>query len=61
MESTDEEMPQKGDVVTFSMKGFTPGGNPIDAQLIRVRRDINWQQVLHEHVQNLSVNGADLT
>lgn len=43
--------PEKGDVVTFTYKGFTRRAAPIEPQIVRVRKDLEWQHVLQNHLQ----------
>lgn len=44
-------------MVTYSYK-LTREGATYDHQFIRVRKDLDWQQVLHTHIQDLSLNGT---
>lgn len=60
MAGNETLVPQKGDVVSFSYKGFTPAGIPVDPQLVSIRTDLDWQDVLQNHVQDLAMNGAIL-
>lgn len=50
----DEQLPEKGDVVTFSYN--VRNAVMVEPRVTRVRKDLEWQDVLHSHFQD-SPNG----
>eukprot|EP00026_Physarum_polycephalum_P003033 Phypoly_transcript_03042.p1 GENE.Phypoly_transcript_03042~~Phypoly_transcript_03042.p1 ORF type:complete len:819 (-),score=106.58 Phypoly_transcript_03042:30-2486(-) len=46
-EEKESEKPQKGDVVTFMFKYYSSNGQPNNAEILRVRRDMLWRDMLH--------------
>ena len=53
-----ELKPKRGDVVTFSYKAFSRRATPVDPKVLRVRLDLNWEDVLREHVREQALNGS---
>lgn len=40
---------KRGEVVTFSFDGYSKDGTPINASIIRVRHDLEWDHLLYSH------------
>lgn len=50
---------KKGDVVTFSYKSYSSNSIPVDPKVIRIRKDLEWRDVMRSHAQELTMNGID--
>lgn len=45
---------KKGDIVTFSYDSYAQNSAPVNARVHRIREDITWQFILHEHFKNIA-------
>ena len=42
-------MPKKGEVVTFSYENYSRRELPVNPKLLRVRKDVSWEEILADH------------
>lgn len=46
--------PKKGDVVTFWFESFSRNAVPVKPTIYRIRTDIAWKDVMHNHAKDIS-------
>ena len=50
---------KKGDVVTFAYDQYSTQTIPLNPSILRVRKDISWEDVMHEHERDNASNADD--
>lgn len=50
----------KGDVVTFAYDNYSRAEEPVNPKILRVRKDLTWEQVLEESEREINSQGTNM-
>jgi hypothetical protein len=53
----DDLQLQRGDIVTVSYENFSRRAIPVNPKLVRIRKDVSWEEVLQSYTDEFDLNG----